>query len=513
MSHNHTPLALIILDGWGYREDPTYNAIASAHTPHWNDWWKHYPHTLIDASGISVGLPPGQMGNSEVGHMHMGAGRLLPQDFTRINETIERRELKNNRALNSAIRYARKNKSSIHLLGLLSPGGVHSHENQLLAVCQEISNQGIDQLYVHAFLDGRDTPPRSAEKSLKLFQSFKIASLIGRYYAMDRDQRWERTRIAYDLLCGAPVPFTASDPLAALHQAYERGEDDEFVQATRILPAHVINDQDVVIFLNFRADRARQLSHSLIDKEFSHFPRYRSYKNLYFVTLTDYAGGIQSHVMFPPQSSENSLGEYLSQLRFRQLRIAETEKYPHVTYFFNGGREKPFANEERILIPSPKVATYNLQPQMSAPEVTDALIKVIESRQIDMIICNFANADMVGHTGDFNATVKAVECIDECLGKIANALQQVNGEMIITADHGNAEKMYDCKTHQPFTAHTSERVPFIYVGRQAKITHEQGTLVDVAPTVLYVLGLEKPREMTGKSLLDLIPSPSGRGLG
>lgn len=501
MTHKHTPLALIILDGWGYREDPEYNAIAAATTPHWDQVWQNCPHTLIDASGESVGLPPEQMGNSEVGHMHIGAGRLLPQDYTRINEAIKHSELATNSVLQAAISHAKQHHSAIHILGLLSPGGVHSHEQQIKAVCQEIAKHNIEPI-VHAFLDGRDTPPRSAEKSLSLIEhSFPIASIIGRYYAMDRDQRWQRTQQAFDLLCGGPALFAAENAVNALHQAYERGEDDEFVKATRIHPTRTINDNDVVIFMNFRADRARQLSHALIDKEFSSFNRCKTFNNLYFVTLTNYAGGIKSHVMFPPYQCENTLGEYLSQMGYSQLRIAETEKYPHVTYFLNGGRENSFPNEERILIPSPSVATYDLQPQMSAPEVTEHLVLSIEQQKFDVIICNFANPDMVGHSGNYAATIKAIECIDTCLSKIASALRKVGGEMMITADHGNAEKMYDEKAHQPFTAHTSEKVPFIYLGRQATITHNNGSLIDIAPTLLYVLGLGKPKQMTGKSLV------------
>ena len=505
MTHKHTPVALIILDGWGYRIDPEFNAIKTAATPNWDNWWRDYPHTLIDASGQSVGLPKGQMGNSEVGHMHIGAGRLLQQDFTRINEAISNNQLIINKPLQEAIAYAKQQQKAIHLLGLLSPGGVHSHEQQIMAVCREIARHEITHVYLHAFLDGRDTPPRSAEKSLRqVAQLVTIASIIGRYYAMDRDQRWQRTKIAYDLLCGIAAAHQASDAISALHQAYARGESDEFVQATSIGSSHAIQDDDVVIFLNFRADRARQLSHALLDEKFSHFERKQVCHNLHFLTLTDYAGGVNAQVMFPPQPTNNSLGEYLSRLNYRQLRIAETEKYPHVTYFLNGGIEQPFPGEERILVPSPQVATYDLQPEMSAPEITEILVKIILQQQFDVILCNFANADMVGHTGNYAATQRAISCLDSCLGKIVNALKQVGGELLITADHGNAEKMFDPITQQPFTAHTSELVPFMYLGRAAQITTSQGTLIDIAPTLLYILGLEKPTQMTGNSLVKFV---------
>lgn len=502
MSHPNTPLVLAILDGWGYREGSEYNAIKAAKTRNWDRWWNTCPHALIEASGTTVGLPSGQMGNSEVGHMHIGAGRLLQQDLTRINEAISDDKLKDNEVLQSAIDYSKKNKKAIHVLGLVSPGGVHSHEQQILAICKEIVQHGIHRVYLHAFLDGRDTPPKSAEKSLALLQSVvTIASIVGRYFAMDRDQRWERTKIAYDLLTGVGETFEADNAIDALHQAYERGEDDEFVKPTRIKSTPMIEDGDVILFSNFRADRARQLCHAFLDHHFSSFERSRVYRHLTFVTLTDYAGGIKTNVMFAPESQENTLGEYLSHLNYRQLRIAETEKYPHVTYFLNGGREEPFPGEERILIPSPRVATYDLQPEMNAPIVTERCVNVISQKKMDVIILNFANPDMVGHTGNYAATIKAIECIDECLGKIEDALQQVSGEMIITADHGNAETMYDLKTKQPVTSHTSEKIPFLYLGRPAKIVRTEGSLIDIAPTVLYVLGLEKPREMTGSSLI------------
>jgi 2,3-bisphosphoglycerate-independent phosphoglycerate mutase len=514
MKNKHTPLLLVILDGWGVHENAKYNAIKAADTPHWDKWWRDSPHTLLDASGTAVGLPHNQMGNSEVGHMHIGAGRLIAQDYTRIKAAIENDEFARNPVIESVIQEAKQNDRAIHILGLLSPGGVHSHEDQIGALCKTLASKHVPRFFVHAFLDGRDTPPRSARRSLQNLQQSldqescgEIASIIGRYYAMDRDRRWERTKTAYDLLTTQKHCFFAPDALTALDEAYERGEDDEFVQATsiRTKSPSTIEEGDIVIFMNFRADRARQLSYALTEANFSGFPRDRVYSNCHLVTLTSYAPTLKADIIFPPQSINNTLGEYLSRHHYRQLRIAETEKYAHVTFFFDGGQEHPLPYEDRHLIPSPKLATYDLQPEMSAPQITEVLLKVIYDRQYDVIICNFANADMVGHTGNFAATIKAIECIDHCLGQLAEALQAVGGEMLITADHGNAEKMFDEVTHQAHTAHTNDPVPFIYLGRPATLTseflHKQGSLIDLAPTILYLLGLSIPPEMTGKSLL------------
>lgn len=512
MTKQPRPIALIILDGWGYREEKTANAIALAKTPNWDALWQQYPHTLLDASGHSVGLPNGQMGNSEVGHLNMGAGRITHQDLTRIELAIEDGSFFKNPVLTQAINQAVKTQKAIHILGLLSPGGVHSHEKHIEAIIKLAAQHKATHVYIHAFLDGRDTPPRSAEASLKSLTQYcheqhcgEIVSIIGRYYAMDRDKRWERTQEAYDLLTLGKAMYKAPDAITALNLAYARGENDEFVKATSIHQNDkpvTIDDGDTVIFMNFRSDRARQLSHAFVDKFFTGFQRIKS-PTVHFITLTEYDVSLSVPIAFPPESLTNILGECISNLGLRQLRIAETEKYAHVTFFFNGGVEKPFPGEDRILIPSPKVATYDLQPAMSALEVTDRLIAEIKEQRYDLIICNFANADMVGHSGNLPATIEAIEILDTCLGKIIHALQAVGGEAIITADHGNAEIMFDEKTKQPHTAHTHQAAPFLYVGRKADITKKNGLLSDIAPTILYLLERPKPDEMTGQSLLTL----------
>jgi len=508
------PIALIILDGWGYREDPEANAIAAAQKPNWDNLWNHYPHTLISGCGRCVGLPDGQMGNSEVGHLNMGAGRIVHQDLTRIDLAVENGEFFANPILCNAVQQAVTSNKAIHILGLLSPGGVHCQEQHIFAMIKLAAKQHASKIYIHAFLDGRDTPPRSAEKSLEAltqlcdqYDGVQIASLIGRYYAMDRDQRWERIQIAYDLLTQGKATFHADTAIAGLEAAYQRGENDEFVKATSIHPANqpsiTINDGDVVIFMNYRADRAREITRAFIDPKFTGFPREKYPALASFVSLTEYDITLKTQIAFPPESLSNILSVILSQQGLQQLRIAETEKYAHITFFFNGGVEAPFPGEERVLIPSPKVATYDLKPEMSALEVTDRLVSEILSQRYDFIVCNFANPDMVGHTGNLPATTKAIEIIDTCLGKVIAALKEVGGETIITADHGNAELMFDHHTGQPHTAHTHELVPFIYVGRKAKINKNNGILADVAPTILYLMGLEQPSEMTGGSLIKL----------
>jgi 2,3-bisphosphoglycerate-independent phosphoglycerate mutase len=514
MSKKPRPLALIILDGWGYREETESNAIAAAHKPHWDYLWKHYAHTLISGSGRCVGLPEGQMGNSEVGHLNMGAGRVVHQDFTRIELAIENGEFATNPTLVSAIADAKKLNKAIHIMGLLSPGGVHSHENQIHALIELAAKQKVSNVYIHAFLDGRDTPPRSALASLENLTRHtetvscgRIASLIGRYYAMDRDHRWERVQQAYDLLTLGKADYHAEDAMTGLHLAYERGENDEFVKATSIhtdkaQPA-TIADGDTVIFMNFRADRAREITHTFIDKNFQGFSRQACPDLSAFVTLTEYDPAFDVSVAFAPDRLTHTLGEYLSELGLRQLRIAETEKYAHVTFFFNGGVEAANIGEDRVLIPSPKVATYDLQPEMSAFELTERLVAEIRNNQYDVIICNFANPDMVGHTGNFAATVKAIEVIDTCLAKITQALLEAGGEALITADHGNAELMFDNKTGQPHTAHTQELVPLIYVGRSAHPVKTNGILSDIAPTMLHLMGIAQPKEMTGTPLFEL----------
>lgn len=509
------PVVLIILDGWGYRENGKYNAIAAAQTPFWDKLWQECPHTLISGSGHAVGLPQDQMGNSEVGHLTMGAGRVVYQEYTRIDHAIQNGEFFHNPVFLAAAEKIKKTNKALHILGLLSPGGVHSHESQIHAMIDFAAQQDLQKVYVHVFLDGRDTPPKSAKQSLEKLEQHlqrvhhgKIASIIGRYYAMDRDKRWERIECAYDLLTQGKADYSAVSAVQALQMAYERGETDEFVKATTIHDQNqspiTIQDGDSVVFMNYRADRARALTHAFTDKEFSGFVRKTVPQLTEFVTLTQYAADIKASVAFPPKRLTNVLGEYAAQLGLTQLRIAETEKYAHVTFFFNGGIETPFNLEDRILIPSQKVATYDLKPEMSAPEITEKLVSAIENKKYDLIICNFANPDMVGHTGNFAATVTAIEVIDDCLSKIISALKAVGGEAIITADHGNAECMYDEKIKQPHTAHTTEPVPVVYIGRPATIVHDsERTLADIAPTLLTMLGLPKPAEMTGESLIKI----------
>lgn len=510
------PLVLIILDGFGCRGEPTDNAIASAQTPVWDKLWSEYPHTTLAASGLEVGLPKNQMGNSEVGHLTMGAGRVVFQDLTRISNAIEQGTFYQNPVLIDALKHAVKERQSLHILGLLSPGGVHSHEDHIQTLIQLGVATGVENIFIHAFLDGRDTPPKSAMQSLLALQkqceslnsvngSLKahIASISGRYFAMDRDKRWERTQAVYTLLTEGKARYCAFSPVEGLSAAYARGETDEFVQPTLILPTCSIQENDLVVFTNFRADRARQLSYALRDPNFVGFERSVFFNRLNFVTFTHYADNIPAKVAFPTQGLNNLLSTYLERHHLRQLRIAESEKYAHVTFFFNGGNEMPCEGEDRIFIPSKKISSYDLSPEMSALEITAKLTEAIRSSKYDVIICNYANADMVGHTGNFKATVQAIETLDRCLGKVLDTLKVSGGEAIITADHGNAERMFDATTQQPHTAHTSEPVPFVYVGRSAQIAKPQGALSDIAPTLISLLGLPVPVEMTGHSLLKL----------
>jgi 2,3-bisphosphoglycerate-independent phosphoglycerate mutase len=505
---------LVVLDGFGYSEADEDNAIAAAHTPHWDRLWAEAPHTLISGSGGDVGLPDGQMGNSEVGHMNLGAGRVVYQDLTRINRAIVQGEFQRNRALNKAFDRVKKSGGALHVMGLLSPGGVHSHEDQIFACIEMAAAAGVGQVFLHAFLDGRDTPPRSAMASLEKAEALMtrlgagaVASVVGRYFAMDRDRRWDRVERAYNMLVRGEAPFHATSATAALEQAYARGENDEFVQPTCVhalgdLPLR-INDGDAVVFMNFRADRARQLTRAMIDPDFEGFQRRSTVTLADFVMLTRYADDIRTSCAFEPAVLTNTLGEYLSRLGKTQLRIAETEKYAHVTFFFSGGEENPYPGEHRILIPSPKVDTYDQCPEMSARKVTDELVAAIRSREYDVIVCNYANGDMVGHTGFFDAAVKAVETLDGCIGRLEQAIAEVGGQMLITADHGNVEQMSDPSTGQPHTAHTSEPVPLVYLGPQAVEFADGGTLADVAPTLLTLMHLDIPAEMTGRSLVKL----------
>ncbi len=509
-----TPVLLIILDGFGYREACDNNAICQARKPHWNFLWKTHPHTTIDASEKMVGLPTGQMGNSEVGHMNIGAGRVVYQDYTKIEHAIETGAFRKNPTLLKAIETGKAGThSALHILGLLSPGGVHSHQSQIHELVDMAAKAGVKNIYVHAFLDGRDTPPKSAEPSLVALQkkfdalnSGRIATICGRYFAMDRDQRWERIKPAYEVITQGKSEYWAASATDAYLLADLRGESDEFVQATAIVPPGSkpvrMNDGDAVVFMNFRADRARQLTSALTDTAFTGFAREHAPKLGYFCTLTPYGEDFTAiPAAYPPQSISNGFGEYLASRGLKQLRIAETEKYAHVTYFFNGGVETPYAGEDRVMVPSPKVATYDLQPEMSAREVTDKLVAAIQSRQYDAIICNYANGDMVGHTGNLAAATRAIETLDVCIGRAVEAMQAVGGEVLITADHGNAEAMLDTVTHQAHTAHTLNPVPLLYIGRKAKAGNG-GALKDVAPTLLRIMGLPQPAEMTGKPLLE-----------
>lgn len=513
MSKTPKPMALVILDGWGYSETPSHNAIFAARTPVWDKLWKQYPHTLIKASGAEVGLPASQMGNSEVGHLNIGSGRVVYQEYTRVSRAIRTGSFFTNCTLTEAIEQALQNNSAVHIMGLLSPGGVHSHEGHIHAMTKLAAERGISKLYLHAFLDGRDTAPKSAEESIKAMQAVFdeeghgcFASITGRYYAMDRDHRWERIKCAYDVIADGKSEFTAVSAIEALELAYARGETDEFVQATSIIPqgseAVQINDGDVMIFMNYRSDRARQITRPFIENDFEAFKRGRRFKLGQFVSLTEYSSKFDVPVAFPPERLTNVFGEYISRLGMRQLRIAETEKYAHVTFFFNGGEEEPFPDEDRILINSPDVATYDLQPEMNAPELTEKLITAINSEQYDVIICNFANPDMVGHTGNEEATVKAIEALDTFVDQISQAILKVGGELLLTADHGNAELMRNEKTGQPHTAHTTNPVPFLYIGRDAVMV-ESGALSDIAPTMLYLMGIEIPPEMNGRPLATL----------
>lgn len=508
MTSTPKPLVLIILDGFGHSESHEYNAIYSATTPVYDRLRATQPHGLISGSGMDVGLPDGQMGNSEVGHMNLGAGRVVYQDFTRVTKAIKDGEFFENPVLCGAVDKAVGAGKAVHILGLLSDGGVHSHQDHLVAMAELAAQRGAEKIYLHAFLDGRDTPPKSAQSSIELLDATfarlgkgRIASLIGRYFAMDRDNRWDRVSTAYNLIVDSTAEFTADSATAGLEAAYARGESDEFVKATRIGEAVTVEDGDAVIFMNFRADRARELSRVFVEPDFNEFPRARLPRLAAYIGLTQYSAKIAAQAAFAPGSLNNVLGEYLAKQGKTQLRIAETEKYAHVTFFFSGGREEPFEGEERILIPSPKVATYDLQPEMSAPEVTDRIVEAIEQQRYDVIVVNYANGDMVGHSGVFDAAVKAVEALDLCVGRIVEALDKVGGEALITADHGNVEQMEDECTGQAHTAHTTEPVPFIYVGKRALKVREGGVLADVAPTMLTLLGLEIPTEMTGTSIL------------
>ena len=514
MNVKRKPLVLVILDGCGHSDDKQYNAVANANRPVWENLWHDgHPSTLIGTSGLAVGLPDGQMGNSEVGHMTIGAGRVIYQNFTRINKALDDGDFDSNPAYCDAIDDTVVNDKAVHIFGLLSKGGVHGHEDHINAMIELAVKRGSKRVYLHAFLDGRDCPPRSAKASLEKTHQLckasgvaKIASVIGRFYAMDRDNRWERTSQAYRLITEGVADYCAKTPMDALDTAYARGENDEFVSATCICEEGatptVLDDGDAVIFMNFRPDRARQISHAIVDIDFTGFDRFVVRKPSHFVMTTEYEANLNCPCAFPPIPIINSLGEFLSKQKKRQLRIAETEKYAHVTFFLSGGREASYDGEERMLLPSPKVATYDLQPEMSAPQVTERLIEAIESGHFDAIICNYANCDMVGHTGDYNAAMQSVDAVDECLQKVLASLRQVGGEALITADHGNVELMFDSAINQPHTQHTTLPVPLVYVGDRTLKLSEGGSLADIAPTMLALMDLSKPAEMSGRSLIE-----------
>ncbi|MGS2721820.1 2,3-bisphosphoglycerate-independent phosphoglycerate mutase [Paraglaciecola aestuariivivens] len=507
MSHTKKTTALIILDGWGHREEQESNAIAHANTPILDNLYANHTNTLISGSGLDVGLPPGQMGNSEVGHVNLGAGRVVYQDFTRVTKAIEDGEFFENTVLTENLDKAIQAGKAIHVMGLLSSGGVHSHDEHIFAMLKLAAQRGAKKLYLHAFLDGRDTPPKSAKTPLEnadqVFSDLgvgKTASIIGRYYAMDRDARWDRVEAAYNLIAHAKGQHQASSAVEALEASYAREQNDEFVQATVIGDAVPLEEGDALFFMNFRADRAREISRVFVEPDFKEFDKGQHINLAAFVTLTQYAESIKAPAAYPPVALVNVMGDWLAQHNKTQLRISETEKYAHVTFFYSGGREEVYPGESRILIQSPKVATYDLQPEMSSAELTDKLVEAIDSGEFDVIVCNYPNGDMVGHTGNFDAAVKACEAVDSCIGRVVEAIGRNGGDCLITADHGNAEKMQDEQTGQAHTAHTSELVPFIHVG-QKSTAREGGTLSDVAPTMLHLMGMPQPPEMTGKPIV------------
>lgn len=509
----HKPVVLVILDGWGLSDNTEGNALAMAKLPCYLQLKQEYPFTTLAASGEAVGLPPGQMGNSEVGHLNIGAGRVVYQELTRINRAIKQGEFYENAALVDAMQYAKEKGKAVHFMGLLSDGGVHSHIDHLMAMLDMTKKLKVDKVFVHAFLDGRDVAPASAKEYIvQLERKFNelgygaIATVMGRYYAMDRDRRWERTAQSYKAMVQGEGR-KATLALAAVEQAYGERVTDEFVPPTVIVdekgsPKGLISPGDTLIFFNFRADRARQLTRAFIEDDFQGFVRPEGLLPVKFVSMTQYDLTFDTPVAFPPQNLENTLGEVLSKNNIRQIRIAETEKYAHVTFFFNGGVEEPYPGEDRVLVPSPKVATYNLKPEMSAWEVTREVREKMSSGMYQVGIVNYANPDMVGHTGIMDATVKACETVDSCLEQVINTILPMGGVVLVTADHGNAEEMIDPETEEPHTAHTSNSVPFILVCdcfKNAKL--RAGSLQDIAPTVLDILGIAKPPEMTGESLL------------
>lgn len=508
-------IGLIILDGWGISNCKKYNAIEQANIQNFRRLLEIYPNTALRANGLDVGLPEGQMGNSEVGHLNIGAGRIVYQDLTRITRDIQNGDFFKNEALVYALEKAKTEGKALHIMGLLSDGGVHSHITHLYALLEMAKRFNLPHVYIHVFLDGRDTPLANAlvyikelEEKISELNTGKIATVSGRYYAMDRDKRWERTEQAYNaIVLGEGAK--ADSAVKAVEASYILKETDEFVRPTVIIdskgePVGTVKEGDSIIFFNFRPDRARQLTKAFVDKDFEGFKRKKGYFRVYFVCMTRYDDEIRDvKVAYEPEIIKNTLGEIISRNKMKQLRIAETEKYAHVTYFFNGGEEKPFPGEDRILIPSPKVPTYDLKPEMSAYEVTETVIEKINNKEYDFIVLNYANPDMVGHTGNYEAAVKAVEFVDDCLNKVITAIDEQNGTAIIVSDHGNCEQMAYYETGEPYTAHSSNKVPFILVSRKLKDCRlrEGGILADIAPTILDIFAIEKPEEMTGSSLI------------
>ena len=506
MKNSNKRALLCILDGWGYRDDSKYNAVSSASTPNYDNFIKNNPHAFIHADGLSVGLPEGQMGNSEVGHLNIGAGRVVYQELTRINKSIDEGEFFKNEEFLNAINHVKKYKSALHIFGLVSPGGVHSSMKHLKALIKMAFENGLKDVYIHAFLDGRDTPPSSAVEYLKDIENElqkcnlpKIASIIGRYWAMDRDKRWDRVEKAYDCLTKG-IGIKEEDSDSAIKNSYSKNITDEFVEPTYFSNRR-INDNDSIIFFNYRPDRAREITRAFTDSNFDGFDRKKVINNLYYVCMTQYDETFSVPVAFKPQTLVNILGDVLDENNIKQFRTAETEKYAHITFFFNGGVEKSGKLETRVLVNSPKVATYDLQPEMSAPEVCQNVLNAIDNPEYGFILVNFANPDMVGHTGVMDAAVKACETVDECVGKIAKKALENNITMIITADHGNAECMFNENTHAPHTAHTTNLVPFIIVSNDNYEVSDDGALCDIAPSILDILNIEKPSEMTGKSIV------------
>ena len=511
MLNRPKPLVLLIVDGFGYREEQSNNAIAMAKTPCWDELQKSSPTTLLDCAGDSVGLPDQQMGNSEVGHLHIGSGRLMRQELSKVGTAIKEGAFFSNKVLCEAVDEALKKDKALHIMGLLSPGGVHSHELQIAAMAELAVKRGLNKVYLHAFLDGRDVPPKSAMDSIKLMEAKfeqlgagSIVSITGRFYAMDRDNRWERVQSAHGLIAKGEAEHKVKSAEQGLEEAYARGETDEFVLPTAVLDKNgqvvFLDPEDSVVFMNFRADRAREISRALTEIEFDGFERGCEPHRGCYATLTQYRQDFDYPVAYPPVDVKNGLGEVLSISGMKQLRLAETEKYAHVTFFLNGGRDEPFENEDRILVPSPQVKTYDLQPEMSAPEVTQHMVDAIKGGEYDVIICNYANCDMVGHTGVMDAAIIAVETIDSSLQQIVDALKEVGGQMLVTADHGNIEQMVGEGTGQAHTAHTTNLVPLVHVGGTKPLA-DAGCLSDIAPTMLDILGVPQPDEMTGRSLL------------